>query len=64
MKELQIQNKKNEERMFKENQCLMSELVDLRYAHLNIWPKISGIFTVFIILFMNNHCGVCQVHVF
>ncbi|NWV67450.1 CE162 protein, partial [Malurus elegans] len=30
MKELQIQNKKNEERMFKENQCLMSELVDLR----------------------------------
>uniref|UniRef100_A0A663DXK3 Centrosomal protein of 162 kDa n=1 Tax=Aquila chrysaetos chrysaetos TaxID=223781 RepID=A0A663DXK3_AQUCH len=30
MKELQIQNKKNEERMFKENQCLMSELIDLR----------------------------------
>ncbi|NXY53752.1 CE162 protein, partial [Callaeas wilsoni] len=30
MKELKIQNKKNEERMFKENQCLMSELVDLR----------------------------------
>ncbi|NWV30863.1 CE162 protein, partial [Grantiella picta] len=30
MKELQIQNKKNEERMFKENQCLMSELRDLR----------------------------------
>ncbi|NXJ96023.1 CE162 protein, partial [Corythaixoides concolor] len=30
MKELQIQNKKNEERMFKENQCLMSELVALR----------------------------------
>ncbi|NXH85798.1 CE162 protein, partial [Edolisoma coerulescens] len=30
MKELQIQNKKNEERMFKENQCLKSELVDLR----------------------------------
>ncbi|NXX15546.1 CE162 protein, partial [Podargus strigoides] len=30
MKELQIQNKKNEERMFKENQCLMSELVAVR----------------------------------
>ncbi|NWW67998.1 CE162 protein, partial [Ifrita kowaldi] len=30
MKELQIQNKKNEERMFKENQCLKSELTDLR----------------------------------
>ncbi|XP_052637556.1 centrosomal protein of 162 kDa isoform X5 [Harpia harpyja] len=30
MKELQIQNKKNEERMFKENQCLMSELIGLR----------------------------------
>ncbi|NXM48545.1 CE162 protein, partial [Gymnorhina tibicen] len=30
MKELQIQNKKNEERMFKENQCLKSELIDLR----------------------------------
>ncbi|NWU16889.1 CE162 protein, partial [Cephalopterus ornatus] len=30
MKDLQIQNKKNEERMFKENQCLMSELRDLR----------------------------------
>ncbi|NWV19514.1 CE162 protein, partial [Origma solitaria] len=30
MKELQIQNKKNEERMFKENQCLRSELRDLR----------------------------------
>ncbi|NWX31323.1 CE162 protein, partial [Notiomystis cincta] len=30
MKELQIQNKKNEERMFKENQSLMSELIDLR----------------------------------
>nr|XP_009482317.1 PREDICTED: centrosomal protein of 162 kDa [Pelecanus crispus] len=30
MKELQIQNKKNEERMFKENQCLMSELILLR----------------------------------
>ncbi|NXL27241.1 CE162 protein, partial [Glaucidium brasilianum] len=30
MKELQIQNKKNEEQMFKENQCLMSELVVLR----------------------------------
>ncbi|XP_035759837.1 centrosomal protein of 162 kDa isoform X2 [Egretta garzetta] len=30
MKELQIQNKKNEERMFKENQCLMSELIALR----------------------------------
>lgn len=30
MKELQIQNKKNEERMFKENQCLMSELVAIR----------------------------------
>ncbi|NXF75459.1 CE162 protein, partial [Sclerurus mexicanus] len=29
-KELQIQNKRNEERMFKENQRLMSELVDLR----------------------------------
>nr|XP_026648543.1 centrosomal protein of 162 kDa isoform X1 [Zonotrichia albicollis] len=30
MKELQIQNKKNEERMFKENQCLKSELIQLR----------------------------------
>ncbi|KFP42121.1 hypothetical protein N324_06406, partial [Chlamydotis macqueenii] len=30
MKELQIQNKKNEEQMFKENQCLMSELRALR----------------------------------
>ncbi|TFK12623.1 Centrosomal protein of 162 kDa [Platysternon megacephalum] len=30
MKELQIQNKKNEERMFKENQHLTSELVSLR----------------------------------
>ncbi|NXA24241.1 CE162 protein, partial [Ibidorhyncha struthersii] len=30
MKELQIQNKKNEERMFKENQCLMSELTTVR----------------------------------
>ncbi|NXN36947.1 CE162 protein, partial [Rhinoptilus africanus] len=30
MKELQIQNKKNEERMFKENQCLMSELIAVR----------------------------------
>ncbi|NWR41360.1 CE162 protein, partial [Regulus satrapa] len=30
MKELQMQNKKNEERMFKENQCLKSELVHLR----------------------------------
>ncbi|KAL9864133.1 centrosomal protein of 162 kDa isoform 1-T1 [Geothlypis trichas] len=30
MKELQIQNKKNEERMFKENQCLKSELMLLR----------------------------------
>ncbi|XP_042659091.1 centrosomal protein of 162 kDa isoform X2 [Tyto alba] len=30
MKELQIQNKKNEERMFKENQCLMSEIIALR----------------------------------
>ncbi|XP_069707316.1 centrosomal protein of 162 kDa isoform X2 [Phaenicophaeus curvirostris] len=30
MKELQIENKKNEERMFKENQCLMSELIALR----------------------------------
>ncbi|NXI50819.1 CE162 protein, partial [Chloroceryle aenea] len=30
MKELQIQNKKNEERMFKENQCLMSELISIR----------------------------------
>ncbi|XP_074437346.1 centrosomal protein of 162 kDa [Larus michahellis] len=30
MKELQIQNKKNEERMFKENQCLMSELIAIR----------------------------------
>ncbi|NXG16241.1 CE162 protein, partial [Grallaria varia] len=29
-KELQIQNKRNEERMFKENQRLMSELIDLR----------------------------------
>ncbi|NXK39196.1 CE162 protein, partial [Piprites chloris] len=30
MKDLQIQNKKNEEQMFKENQCLKSELRDLR----------------------------------
>ncbi|NXQ56681.1 CE162 protein, partial [Anthoscopus minutus] len=30
MKELQIQNKKNEERMFKENQCIKSELIHLR----------------------------------
>ncbi|NXD34756.1 CE162 protein, partial [Copsychus sechellarum] len=30
MKELQIQNKKNEEQMFKENQCLKSELTHLR----------------------------------
>ncbi|XP_042749024.1 centrosomal protein of 162 kDa isoform X3 [Lagopus leucura] len=30
MKELQIQNKKNEEQMYKENQCLMSELITLR----------------------------------
>ncbi|KAM6272484.1 centrosomal protein of 162 kDa isoform 3-T7 [Spheniscus humboldti] len=30
MKELQIKNKKNEEQMFKENQCLMSELIALR----------------------------------
>ncbi|XP_068793776.1 centrosomal protein of 162 kDa isoform X2 [Struthio camelus] len=30
MKELQIQNKKHEEQMFKENQCLMSELIALR----------------------------------
>ncbi|XP_039585424.1 centrosomal protein of 162 kDa isoform X3 [Passer montanus] len=30
MKELQIQNKKNEERMFKENQCLKTELIQLR----------------------------------
>ncbi|NWS86181.1 CE162 protein, partial [Toxostoma redivivum] len=30
MKELQIQNKKNEEQMFKENQCLKSELIHLR----------------------------------
>ncbi|KFQ79778.1 hypothetical protein N335_09058, partial [Phaethon lepturus] len=30
MKELQIQNKNNEERMFKENQHLMSELIALR----------------------------------
>ncbi|NXQ37183.1 CE162 protein, partial [Alaudala cheleensis] len=30
MKELQIQNKKNEERMFKENQGLKSELIHLR----------------------------------
>ncbi|NWR53948.1 CE162 protein, partial [Bucorvus abyssinicus] len=30
MKELQIQNKKNEERMFKENQGLMSELIAIR----------------------------------
>ncbi|KFV62142.1 hypothetical protein N307_05171, partial [Dryobates pubescens] len=30
MKELQIQNKKNEEQMFKENQCLMSELIAIR----------------------------------
>ncbi|NXK87569.1 CE162 protein, partial [Formicarius rufipectus] len=29
-KELQIQNKRNEEQMFKENQRLMSELIDLR----------------------------------
>ncbi|KFM09818.1 hypothetical protein AS27_06439, partial [Aptenodytes forsteri] len=30
MKELQTANKKNEEQMFKENQCLMSELIALR----------------------------------
>ncbi|NXX93405.1 CE162 protein, partial [Centropus bengalensis] len=30
MKELQMENKKNEERMFKENQSLMSELIALR----------------------------------
>ncbi|NXD26106.1 CE162 protein, partial [Spelaeornis formosus] len=30
MKELQIQNKKNEECMFKENQCIKSELIHLR----------------------------------
>ncbi|KAM9562723.1 centrosomal protein of 162 kDa isoform 3-T4 [Guaruba guarouba] len=30
MKQLQIQNKKNEEQMFKENQCVMSELIALR----------------------------------
>ncbi|NXG41817.1 CE162 protein, partial [Psilopogon haemacephalus] len=30
MKELQTQNKRNEERMFKENQCLMSELRAIR----------------------------------
>lgn len=30
MKELQIQNKKNKEQMFKENQCLKSELIHLR----------------------------------
>ncbi|XP_009073014.1 PREDICTED: centrosomal protein of 162 kDa [Acanthisitta chloris] len=30
MKELQIQNKRNEEQMYKENQCLMAELIDLR----------------------------------
>ncbi|NXK58857.1 CE162 protein, partial [Sylvietta virens] len=30
MKELQIRNKKNEEQMFKENQCLKSELIHLR----------------------------------
>ncbi|NXC38845.1 CE162 protein, partial [Penelope pileata] len=30
MKELQLQNKQNEERMFKENQSLMSELIALR----------------------------------
>ncbi|XP_015714422.1 centrosomal protein of 162 kDa isoform X1 [Coturnix japonica] len=30
MKDLQIQNKKNEEQMYKENQCLMSELIALR----------------------------------
>ncbi|NXI45312.1 CE162 protein, partial [Galbula dea] len=30
MKELQIQNKKTEEQMFKENQCLMSELIAIR----------------------------------
>ncbi|NWU61624.1 CE162 protein, partial [Pterocles burchelli] len=30
MKELQIQNKKKEEQMFKENQCLMSELIAVR----------------------------------
>lgn len=30
MKELQIQNKKNEEQMYKENQSLMSELIALR----------------------------------
>ncbi|KFP98383.1 hypothetical protein N330_03458, partial [Leptosomus discolor] len=30
VKELQIQNKKNVEQMFKENQCLMSELIGVR----------------------------------
>ncbi|NXW00756.1 CE162 protein, partial [Fregetta grallaria] len=42
MKELQIQNKKNEERMFKENQCLMSELIALRekIEKTNIQPRI------------------------
>ncbi|XP_064025539.1 centrosomal protein of 162 kDa isoform X2 [Pogoniulus pusillus] len=30
VKELQSQNKRNEERMFKENQCLMSELIAIR----------------------------------
>ncbi|NXF95104.1 CE162 protein, partial [Eubucco bourcierii] len=30
MKELQTQTKRNEERMFKENQCLMSELIAIR----------------------------------
>ncbi|XP_044532255.1 centrosomal protein of 162 kDa [Gracilinanus agilis] len=30
VKELQIQNKKNEERLFKENQCLLTELASLK----------------------------------
>ncbi|XP_072498829.1 centrosomal protein of 162 kDa isoform X2 [Notamacropus eugenii] len=30
VKELQIQNKKNEERLFKENQCLLTELTSLK----------------------------------
>ncbi|XP_075603737.1 centrosomal protein of 162 kDa isoform X2 [Balearica regulorum gibbericeps] len=42
MKELQIQNKKNEEQMFKENQCLVSELIALRekIAKTNIQSQI------------------------
>ncbi|OXB75552.1 UNVERIFIED_CONTAM: hypothetical protein H355_013552 [Colinus virginianus] len=42
MKELQIQNKKNEEQMYKENQCLMSELIALRekIARTNIQSQI------------------------